>query len=149
MLLHFLLGVLIVVGISLTVIILFQRSEGGALGMGGGGGQFMSARGASDLLTRTTQILAGVFFVLSLVITILTGRSTATAAAISDLNVEDLDTSAATQPAPAGALSAPAPTVGGPLDLTAPARGAPATPALPGFGAAPTPVAPAPTTPAP
>jgi preprotein translocase subunit SecG len=114
--------------------------------MGGGGGQFMSARGASDLLTRTTQVLAGLFFVLSLVITILTGRSTGTAAAISDLNVEDLDTSAATRPAPAGALTAPAPTVGGPLDLSAPAPSAPAAPVLPGFGPAP---APAPTTPAP
>lgn len=157
MLLHFLLGVLIVVGVALTVIILFQRSEGGALGMGGGGGQFMSARGASDLLTRTTQVLAGLFFVLSLVITILTGRSTGTAAAISDLNVEDLDTSAATRPAPAGGLAAPAPTVGGPLTAPAPSVGgpldlsapAPAAPALPGLGSTPAPAAPAPTTPAP
>ena len=46
-------------------IILLQRSEGGALGMSGGGpGNFMSARGTGDLLSRTTQILAGAFFLL-------------------------------------------------------------------------------------
>ena len=147
MLLHFLLGVLIVVGIALTVIILFQRSEGGALGMGGGGGQFMSARGASDLLTRTTQVLAAIFFVLSLTITILTGRATGTAAAISDLNIEDLDTSSAAQPAPDGSLVAPAPSVGGaPFDLTAPAPASQTAPTLPSLGSPP---APAPATPAP
>jgi preprotein translocase subunit SecG len=153
MLLHFLLGVLIVVGVSLTLIILVQKSEGGALGMGGGGGQFMSARGASDLLTRTTQVLAALFFILSLVITILTGRSTGTAAAISDLNVEDLDTSAATQPAPAGGITAPPATVGGPLGLGAPAPTPQTAPVLPGLGSipaqAPVPATPAPAAPAP
>lgn len=149
MLLHFLLGVLIVVGIALTVIILIQRSEGGALGMGGGGGQFMSARGASDLLTRTTQVLAGIFFVLSLTITILTGRSTGTAAAISDLNVEDIDTSKPVQSAPAGDLSAPPATVGSPLGLSAPAPMPQSAPALPSLGSTPAPAAPAPSAPTP
>jgi preprotein translocase subunit SecG len=149
MLLHFLLGVLIVVGVALTVIILFQRSEGGALGMGGGGGQFMSARGASDLLTRTTQVLAAIFFVLSLVITILTGRSTGTAAAISDLKVEDLDTST-TQAPPAGTLTAPPATVGGPLGAPAPTtQTVPALPTLGSMPSAPAPTAPAPAQPVP
>ncbi len=50
---------------ALIGLILIQRSEGGGLGIGGGSG-FMSARGASNALTRTTAILATLFFVTSL-----------------------------------------------------------------------------------
>ncbi len=74
-----LLGILLVIEIlvcaALVGVILLQRSEGGALGMGGGPSGFLTARGAGDLLTRTTSILAGVFFVLALVLTLLSGRS--------------------------------------------------------------------------
>jgi preprotein translocase subunit SecG len=46
-----------------------QRSEGGGLGIGGGGspGGLMSARGAADFLTRTTKWLAVLFVVLAIV----------------------------------------------------------------------------------
>lgn len=46
-------------------VILLQRSEGGALGIGGGGG-LMSGRAAGNLLTRTTAIIAGAFFLTSM-----------------------------------------------------------------------------------
>lgn len=49
-------------------IILMQRSEGGALGIGGGG-NFMAARGTGNVLTRATTILAAGFFVTSIVLT--------------------------------------------------------------------------------
>jgi preprotein translocase subunit SecG len=53
--------------VALVGVVLLQRSEGGALGMGGGGsGGFMSARGAADTLTRTTGILAAAFFITSI-----------------------------------------------------------------------------------
>ncbi|GAB4354632.1 MAG: hypothetical protein Kow0026_13360 [Oricola sp.] len=53
--------------VALVGVVLLQRSEGGALGMGGGGtGGFMSARGAADTLTRTTGILAAAFFMTSI-----------------------------------------------------------------------------------
>ena len=74
MLLGFLLVLLVLVCIALGAVILLQRSEGGALGMGGGPSGFMTARGAGDLLTRTTSILAGVFFLLCLLLTVLSGR---------------------------------------------------------------------------
>jgi preprotein translocase subunit SecG len=45
--------------------VLLQKSEGGGLGMGGGAG-FMSSRGTANLLTRTTAVLAFLFFVTSL-----------------------------------------------------------------------------------
>ncbi|HWE46060.1 MAG TPA: preprotein translocase subunit SecG [Caulobacteraceae bacterium] len=67
-----LLVLLILVSVSMVVIILLQRSEGGALGMGGGGGGgLMTARGAGNLLTRTTAVLATLFFMLSVGLTIL------------------------------------------------------------------------------
>jgi preprotein translocase subunit SecG len=49
-----------------------QRSEGGALGIGGGGGGgFMSGRGSANLLTRATGILAAAFFATSIILSIL------------------------------------------------------------------------------
>ncbi|MBW8904043.1 MAG: preprotein translocase subunit SecG [Bradyrhizobium sp.] len=47
-------------------LVLLQKSEGGGLGMGGGGGGFLTSRGTSNVLTRTTAILAAVFFATSL-----------------------------------------------------------------------------------
>ena len=69
-----LLVILLLVSIGLVIVVLLQKSEGGALGMGGSGGGlggFMSARGAGDALTRTTAILAVAFFALSLALTIM------------------------------------------------------------------------------
>jgi preprotein translocase subunit SecG len=57
-----LLVVYITAAISMIVLILLQRSEGGALGMGGGGGGLVTGRGAANFLTRTTAILAAIFF---------------------------------------------------------------------------------------
>ncbi|AYD01290.1 preprotein translocase subunit SecG [Neorhizobium sp. NCHU2750] len=51
--------------LALVGVVLIQRSEGGGLGIGGGSG-FMSARGTANALTRTTAILAALFFITSL-----------------------------------------------------------------------------------
>jgi preprotein translocase subunit SecG len=48
--------------------VLLQKSEGGGLGMGGGSGGFMSSRGTANVLTRSTAVLAGAFFVTSLLL---------------------------------------------------------------------------------
>jgi preprotein translocase subunit SecG len=63
----------LIVSVGLVGVVLLQRSEGGALGMGGGGsglGGLFSPRGAADTLTRTTAILAAVFFLSSLGLTL-------------------------------------------------------------------------------
>lgn len=57
--------------LALVGVVLIQRSEGGGLGIGGGSG-FMSARGTANALTRTTGILAALFFVTSLGLGLLT-----------------------------------------------------------------------------
>ena len=54
-------------------LVLLQTSEGGGLGMGGGAGGFLTSRGTSNVLTRTTAILAAAFFATSLTLSILAG----------------------------------------------------------------------------
>lgn len=93
--------------VALCAVVLLQRSEGGGLGMGGGGSPsgFMTGRGQANLLTRVTAILGVAFFVMSLALSILASRSRA------PQSILDRNPSAPTQQAPAG--------------------GAPATPAAP------------------
>ncbi len=70
----------LLIAIGLVGAILLQKSEGGALGMGGSGsggmGGFMSGRAAGDLLTRTTAILAACFFLTSFALAMLSGAGT-------------------------------------------------------------------------
>ena len=68
--------VIIVVHLMIVAVligtVLLQKSEGGGLGMGGGAG-FMSSRGTANLLSRTTAILAGLFFVTSMTLAWMAG----------------------------------------------------------------------------
>ncbi len=65
----------LMVATALVASVLLQRSEGGALGIGGGGGGMMAGRGSANLLTRLTTFLAAAFFVTSITLTILSQRS--------------------------------------------------------------------------
>src|SRR5262245_15629988 len=62
-----LLAIHFVVAVAMVGTILLQRSEGGALGLGGGGGvsSLMSGRGAANALSRTTVILGATFLATS------------------------------------------------------------------------------------
>src|SRR5438105_4984695 len=63
------------IAIALVGVILLQKSEGGALGMGGGGmSGFMTGRSTSNLLTRTTAILAALFMLTSILLVVLSNR---------------------------------------------------------------------------
>ena len=68
-----LLVVHLMIALAMIVLVLLQRSEGGALGIGGGGSGdgLMSGRGLGNALTRTTGILAGLFFLTSIGLTVL------------------------------------------------------------------------------
>src|ERR1700756_4093969 len=73
-----LLAVHILVAISLVGVVLLQKSEGGALGMGGGGmSGFMTGRSTSNLLTRATAILAAAFMTTSVLLVVLHNRERA------------------------------------------------------------------------
>src|SRR4029079_17825530 len=64
----FLLILQTIIALLLITLILMQRSEGGGLAGGGSPAGMMSARGASDFLTRGTSILATVFIWLSILL---------------------------------------------------------------------------------
>ena len=81
-----------ILALLLIVVVLIQRAEGGALGIGGGS-DGMSPRGSADLLTRTTSIIAVLFVITSLSLTILSLRSNERS-----LNFESLDENPALQP---------------------------------------------------
>ncbi len=67
MLITIILIIHLMIAIALVGVILIQKSEGGGLGMGGGGmSGFMTGRSTANLLTRTTAILATAFIVTSL-----------------------------------------------------------------------------------
>jgi preprotein translocase subunit SecG len=63
----------LMVVLALIGTVLLQRSEGGGLGSGSTGASFMSSRGTANMLTRTTAILAAVFFATSLLLSVLAG----------------------------------------------------------------------------
>ncbi len=61
----------ILIAIAMIVLVLLQRSEGGALGIGGGqGGGLFTGRGVADTLTRLTTVLAVIFFLTSIALTV-------------------------------------------------------------------------------
>jgi preprotein translocase subunit SecG len=97
----------LILALLLIGIVLLQRSEGGALGIGGGGGGSMSARSAATGMTKLTWLLAVCFIITSLTLTILATRGAGSGSVVDSVATE------------AGA----------------PATGAPAseTPALPGL----------------
>ena len=79
--------------LSIIGLVLLQRSEGGGLGIGGnqgGAGNFASARGTANFLTRATGICAALFFITSLTLGIMAGQHTGEKTGI----LNSLDTSA-------------------------------------------------------
>ena len=106
----FLLIVQSIVAVSLVGVILMQRSEGGGLGVGGSSSGFMTARGASDFLTRSTSILGGIFIALSIAMAAIAGATAEPA---------KIDTSLAGKTAPAQ-RSQPTPGQPGAPPATAP-----------------------------
>lgn len=78
----------LVIAIALVGVVLLQRSEGGALGIGGGGvGGFMSARGATNFLTRLTAVLAAAFIGTSLILGVMGTGQSGTRSIIEDVPV--------------------------------------------------------------
>ena len=91
---------------AMVGVILMQRSEGGALGVGGSPNGLMSARGAGDFLTRTTAVLAALFVVLSIVLAVLAANVHSTGGI--DTSLQRSAATPLTDP-----LTAPAPPVSG------------------------------------
>ncbi len=105
MLLTILLVFHIIISVALTITVLLQQSEGGALGMGGGPSGFMTARGAGNLLTRITWILFTLFLVLSIGLTLLAATQRNSNSLTG--GIEKVDPNSLTRPLPAAPAPAP------------------------------------------
>ena len=82
----------IILAAILVILILFQKSEGGALGIGVSQDNFMFSRSAGNFLTKATAIIATLFIICSLGLTILSrGELSATMSVIDKIeeNVDD------------------------------------------------------------
>jgi preprotein translocase subunit SecG len=102
--------------LAMIGVVLLQKSEGGGLGIGSTGG-FLSSRGTSNVLTRTTAALAIFFFATSLLLSILAGWDRKPRSIIQN-------TGAPTQQTPSG----PSEQGGGVLDTLRQQEQQPATP---------------------
>ena len=72
--LTFIIVIHLMIVLAMCGLVLLQKSEGGGLGIGvGGGGGFMSSRGTTNVLTRSTAILAACFFATSLLLSVIAG----------------------------------------------------------------------------
>jgi preprotein translocase subunit SecG len=147
----------LMVVLAMIGLVLLQRSEGGALGIGGGSGAFLTGRSAGNVLTRTTGILALAFFLTSIGLTIL--------ARLESRPSDIFDTLPGTSAPASKPAQAPAPPVGEPTSAqdvlkgisggtpgpqTPPVAGGAQAPAAPAAPATPTPstgAGPAPQTP--
>ena len=69
-----LLTINIIIAVLLVVSILLQKSEGGALGLGVSQDNFASSRSAGNFLTKATGILATLFIIVSLSLTLIANR---------------------------------------------------------------------------
>ncbi len=85
----------IILAAILVILVLFQKSEGGALGIGVSQDSFMFSRTAGNFLTKATAIIATLFIICSLGLTILSrGELTPTTSVIDKIeeNVDDAPT---------------------------------------------------------
>jgi len=79
---NFILVLNIILAIILVIIILLQKSEGGALGIGASQESFISSRSAGNLLTKATAIIATLFIITSISLTIMSQKEISTSSVL-------------------------------------------------------------------
>jgi len=72
----------IILAIILVIIFLLQKSEGGALGIGASQESFISSRSAGNLLTKVTAIIATLFIITSISLTIMAQKEISTSSVL-------------------------------------------------------------------
>tara|TARA_B100001996_G_C18361260_1_gene477889 strand:- start:16 stop:315 length:300 start_codon:yes stop_codon:yes gene_type:complete len=78
----------VIFAILLVIVILLQKSEGGALGLGVSQDSFVSSRSASSFLTKTTAILAALFIITSIALTIISKQEFSSTSVIEKIEEE-------------------------------------------------------------
>ena len=71
---NFILAFNIISAVLLIIVVLLQKSEGGALGIGASQDSFVSSRSASNFLSKTTGIIATIFIITSILMTVLSQK---------------------------------------------------------------------------
>ena len=88
---NILLVVNIILAILLVIFVLFQKSEGGALGIGVSQDNFMFSRSAGNFFTKATAIIATLFIICSLALTIISRDDLTPTSSILDKIEENSD----------------------------------------------------------
>ena len=79
---NFILVLNIILAIILIIVILLQKSEGGALGIGASQESFISSRSAGNILTKATAIIATLFIITSISLTIIAKKTISTSSVL-------------------------------------------------------------------
>ena len=79
---NFILVLNFILAIILVIVILLQKSEGGALGIGASQESFISSRSAGNLLTKVTAIIATLFIITSISLTIMAQKGISTSSVL-------------------------------------------------------------------
>ena len=83
----------IILAILLVAIILLQKSEGGALGLGVSQDSFVSSRSAGSFLTKATAILAALFIITSISLTVVSKEKFSSSSVLEEIEEEKIDPS--------------------------------------------------------
>ena len=79
---NILLTINVILAIILVILVLLQKSEGGALGIGASQESFISSRSAGNLLTKATAIVATLFIITSISLTIIAQKEISTSSVL-------------------------------------------------------------------
>tara|TARA_B100001121_G_scaffold292322_1_gene293872 strand:- start:35 stop:337 length:303 start_codon:yes stop_codon:yes gene_type:complete len=88
---NILLVVNVILAIVLVIIVLLQKSEGGALGIGVSQESFMFSRTAGDFFTKATAVIATLFIICSLSLTIISRGDVVSESSVIDKIEENSD----------------------------------------------------------
>ena len=87
---NFILVLNIISAIILVIVILLQKSEGGALGLGASQESFVSSRSAGSFLTKATAVIATLFVITSISLTIISNKGISTTSVLDKVEEQSL-----------------------------------------------------------
>ena len=94
---NFVLILNIILAILLIVVVLLQKSEGGALGLGASQDSYISSRSAGSFLTKTTAVIAALFIITSISLTIISKEEFSSTSVLEKID-EDEDKEDSSEP---------------------------------------------------
>ena len=90
---NFVLILNIILAILLIIVVLLQKSEGGALGLGASQDSYISSRSAGSFLTKTTAVIAALFIITSISLTIMSKEEFSSTSVLEKIEENDKEDS--------------------------------------------------------